>query len=53
MLVSYRMSIFFCTYFMDKCVFRQIEFPRDVQWPEMPAVLSAKKSKLGLAKVGI
>lgn len=31
----------------------QSGFPRDVQWPEMPAVLSAKKSKLGLAKVGI
>ena len=31
----------------------QSGFPRNVQWPEMPAVLSAKKSKVGLAKVGI
>ena len=31
----------------------QSGFPRNVHWPEMPAVLSAKKSKLGLAKVGI
>lgn len=31
----------------------QSGFPRNVQWPEMPTVLSAKKSKLGLAKVGI
>lgn len=31
----------------------QSGFPRNVQWPEMPAVLSAGKSTLGLAKVGI
>lgn len=31
----------------------QSGFPRNVQWPEMPAVLSTGKSKLGLAKVGI
>lgn len=31
----------------------QSGFPRNVQWPEMPTVLSAKKSKLGLAMVGI
>lgn len=28
-------------------------FPRNVQWPEMPTVLSTGKAKLGLAKVGI
>lgn len=28
-------------------------FPRNVQWPEIPTVLRAKKSTLGLAKVGI
>lgn len=31
----------------------QSGFPRDVQWPEMPTVLSTDKSKLGLARVGI
>ena len=31
----------------------QSGFPRNVQWPEMPAVLSTGKSKLGLARVGI
>lgn len=31
----------------------QSGFPRNVQWPEMTAVLSTGKSKLGLAKVGI
>ena len=31
----------------------QSGFPRNVQWPEMPAVLSTGKAKLGLAKVGI
>ena len=31
----------------------QSGFPRNVQWPEMPTVLSTGKAKLGLAKVGI
>ena len=31
----------------------QLGFPRNVQWPEIPYVLSTGKSKLGLARVGI